>query len=163
MQSRLTTSPENAAAPPPTLNPDLDAVCACSFGGYPWDDWERHALASGLDADLAGLGRLLIREAFNHSWESWLQHRCGWGDDGRALLALALRAPKAARLLNLIQLKTRSGRGRPCSFLNQQHFHRVARPQCNRRHEAEGAIVDDPHPPRSRRCRQEQDGLHPGE
>jgi hypothetical protein len=111
MQSRLTLSPENAAAPPPKLNPDLDAVCACSFGGYPWDDWERHALASGLDADLAGLGRLLIREAFNHGWESWLQSHCGWSDDGRALLAFALRAPKTARRQWDILMRTDGLRG----------------------------------------------------
>jgi len=106
--SGLTLSAETS---PPRLNPDLDAVCACSFGGYPWDDWERHALARGLDAELAGLGRLLIREAFNHSWEAWLQHRCGWGDDGRALLALALRAPKSARRQWEILMRTDGLRG----------------------------------------------------
>ena len=96
MTSNLTASPPNAAAPPkPKL--DLAAVLDCTFGNYPWDDWHRHALARGLDAELAGLGRLLIREAFNHGWEAWLQSRCGWSDDGQALLAFALRAPKAAR------------------------------------------------------------------
>ncbi len=77
---------------------------ACAFGHYPWDDWERWAVAQGLDADLAGLGRLLIREAFNHGWETWLQNLCGWRDDlsagqagGQALLALAMRAPAKAR------------------------------------------------------------------
>jgi len=92
----LTPSAPNAAAPP-KLNPDLDAVCACTFGNYPWDDWQRHARARGLDDELAGQGRLLIREAFNHGWEAWLQNLCGWGDDGQALLAFALRAPKTAR------------------------------------------------------------------
>jgi hypothetical protein len=81
MQIILTASSPNAAAPP-KLNLRFD-VCACSFGGYPWDDWERFALASDLDAELAGLGRLLVREAYNHGWEAWLQNRCGWGDDGR--------------------------------------------------------------------------------
>jgi hypothetical protein len=109
--SGLTASGPNAAAPPPKLNPDLDAVCARSFGNYPWDDWERHALARGLDADLAGLGRLLIREAFNHGWESWLQNLCGWGDDGRALLAFALRAPKSARRQWDILMRTDGLRG----------------------------------------------------
>jgi len=95
VQILLTVPPQNSP-PPPRLQPDLNAVGACSFGGYPWDDWERYALARGLDAELAGLGRLLIREAFNHGWESWLQKLCGWGDDGQALLAFALRAPKSA-------------------------------------------------------------------
>jgi hypothetical protein len=111
MTSNLTASPPDAAAPPkPKLNPGFD-VCACSFGGYPWDDWERHALARGLDADLAGLGRLLVREAFNHGWEAWLQHRCGWGDDGQALLAFALRAPKSARRQWEILMRTDGLRG----------------------------------------------------
>jgi hypothetical protein len=85
----LTPSAPNAALPP-KLNPDLDAVCACTFDHYPWDDWHRHALARGLDDELAGLGRLLIREAFNHDWPGWLKIVCGWSDDGQALLAFAL-------------------------------------------------------------------------
>jgi hypothetical protein len=97
MQSRLTPPPKNGASlPPPKLDLRFD-VCACTFGHYPWDDWERFALARGLDAETAGLGRLLVREAFNHGWESWLQSLCGWADDGQALLAFALRAPEKAR------------------------------------------------------------------
>ena len=92
----LTPSGPNGASPPPKLNLGFD-VCACTFGHYPWDDWERCALSRGLDAELAGLGRLLIREAFNHGWPAWLQNLCGWRDDGQALLALALRAPDRAR------------------------------------------------------------------
>jgi hypothetical protein len=69
----------------------------CEYGHYPWDDWERHARACGLDADLAGLARLLIREAFQHDWPDWLKPVCGWSDDGRALLDFALLRPKAAR------------------------------------------------------------------
>jgi len=106
----LTPSPPNAALPP-KLNPDLDAVCACTFDHYPWDDWEHHALARGLDAELAGLGRLLVREAFNHGWESWLQNLCGWSDDGQALLAFALRAPKTARQQWEILMRTDGLRG----------------------------------------------------
>jgi hypothetical protein len=73
---RLTPSRKNGASPPPKLNLGFD-VCACSFGHYPWDDWERFALARRLDAETAGLGRLLIREAYNHGWEGWLQSLCG--------------------------------------------------------------------------------------
>jgi hypothetical protein len=76
---------------------DLDKVLDCTYGHYPWDDWERYALARGVAADLAGLGRLLIREAFQHDWPDWLKPACGWSDDGQALLAFALRAPKTAR------------------------------------------------------------------
>ncbi|MBM3883961.1 MAG: hypothetical protein FJ387_30365 [Verrucomicrobia bacterium] len=88
---------------PPKLNLAFD-VCAHTFGHYPWDDWERFALARGLDAETAGLGRLLIREAYNHGWEAWLQNLCGWSDDlsagqagGQALLAFAMRSPEKAR------------------------------------------------------------------
>jgi hypothetical protein len=92
--SRLTASRKTEASPPlPKLNLHFD-VCASTFGDYPWDDWE---LACGLDAETAGLGRLLIREAYNHGWEGWLQSLCGWGDDGQALLAFALRSPDKAR------------------------------------------------------------------
>ena len=31
-----------------------------------WDDWERDALAAGVPKDLAGLGRLTVREAYQH-------------------------------------------------------------------------------------------------
>lgn len=97
MQTNLTPSPKKAAAPPkPKLDLNFD-VCACTFGHYPWDGWHAWALAQGLDAELAGLGRLLVREAYNHGWEPWLQSLCGWADDGQALLAFALRAPKPAR------------------------------------------------------------------
>lgn len=72
-------------------------MCGCSRGHYPWDDWERFARARGLDVEIAGLGRLLIREAYNHGWEGWLQNLCGWGGEGQALLAFALRAPEKAR------------------------------------------------------------------
>ena len=114
--SRLTPSRRTGAPPPhPKLDLGFD-LCACSFGHYPWDDWERFARARGLDAETAGLGRLLIREAYNHGWEGWLQSLCGWGDDlscghaqaglsacghaqagGQALLAFALREPAKAR------------------------------------------------------------------
>jgi len=81
---------------PPKPRLDLNAVLGCQYGHYPWDDWHRWAMAQGLGQDLAGSGRLLIREAFQHGWDPWLQSLCGWSDDGQALLALALRSPRAA-------------------------------------------------------------------
>jgi hypothetical protein len=95
---------------PPKLNLHFD-VCAGTFGNYPWDDWHRYAVARGLDAELAGQGRLLIREAFNHDWQPWLKSACGWNDDGAALLALALRSPKAARRQWDILMRTDGLRG----------------------------------------------------
>lgn len=94
---------------PPKL--DLNAVLDCTYGHYPWDEWHAHALAQGLDPKLAGQGRLLIREAFNHGWTPWLQSVCGWGDDGAALLAFAQRWPKAARRQWDVLMRTDGLRG----------------------------------------------------
>lgn len=104
--SGLTPSAETS---PPTL--DLNAVLACTFGNYPWDDWERHALARGLSPELAGQGRLLVREAYQHDWPDELKALCGWRDDGQALLAFALRAPKAALRQWEILMRTDGLRG----------------------------------------------------
>jgi len=79
MQNEVDALPKNAASPSkPRL--DLNAVLGCGYGDYPWDHWHRWAIAQGLDENLAGSGRLLIREADQHGWEPWLQSRCGWSD-----------------------------------------------------------------------------------
>jgi hypothetical protein len=107
MQSRLTPSGPRAA--PPRL--EEARALDCEYGRYPWDDWERWALAQGLARDLAGLGRLLIREANQHQWEDRFKSLCGWRDDGRRMLRLALRSPdKARRRWNRL-LETDGGRG----------------------------------------------------
>ena len=74
-------------------------------GSYPWDHWERTALASGLAGDLASLGRAVMREASQHGWCGRLQAECGWGDGGRAMLARVLKRPArtAARWHWLLQ------------------------------------------------------------
>jgi len=71
-------------------------VLQCSFGHYPWDDWERDALAAGVPKDLAGLGRLTVREAYQHDWNDRLKSLCGWYDRGRRMIKLALRSPATA-------------------------------------------------------------------
>lgn len=76
---------------------DLAYVFDCTFGHYPWDDWERGALAAGVPEDLAGLGRLTMREAFQHDWDARLKSLCGWRDQGRRMMRLALRSPETAR------------------------------------------------------------------
>jgi hypothetical protein len=70
----------------------------CTYGQYPWDYWQKRALARGVPADLAGLGRAVMREADQHCWCERLQSLCGWRDQGRRMIALALRAPATARL-----------------------------------------------------------------
>lgn len=72
-------------------------VLPCAFGHYPWDDWERDALAAGVPKDLAGLGRLTVREAYQHDWSDRLKSLCGWYDRGRRMIRLALRSPETAR------------------------------------------------------------------
>ena len=79
---------------------DDDRPIACAPGEWPWDHWQRMALAAGLSADLASLGRSLMRETDQHGWCERLQAECGWNDEGRAMLARLLAHPcrTAARL-----------------------------------------------------------------
>jgi hypothetical protein len=72
----------------------------CAPGCWPWDDWERMALAAGLSRELASLGRSLMREADQHCWCERLRRECGWNDDGKAMLQRLLAQPRrtAARL-----------------------------------------------------------------
>jgi hypothetical protein len=76
---------------------DLAHVFNCTYGHYPWDDWEKAALAAGVPQGLAGLGRLTMREAFQHGWDARLRSLCGWRDQGRRMIKLALRSPATAR------------------------------------------------------------------
>ena len=80
------------------MNDELNArVLGCAYGQYPWDDWERAALARGVETPLANLGRAVMREAYQHDWEPLLQAVCGWEDEGEAMIALALEHPKHAQ------------------------------------------------------------------
>lgn len=86
--------PEEPAAAGARLRDD--EVMGSAVGAYPWDGWEQHALAQGVPADLATLGRAVIREAWQHEWSERLRSLCGWSDDGRRMLRLALRNPQLA-------------------------------------------------------------------
>ena len=74
-----------------------ERVLSCTFGNYPWDGWEQRALAAGVSKALAGVGRLTMREAYQHGWTDKLKSLCGWRDDGGRMLRLALRSPEKAR------------------------------------------------------------------
>ncbi|RYD26705.1 MAG: hypothetical protein EOP86_25555 [Verrucomicrobiaceae bacterium] len=50
---------------------------ACAPGAYPWDDWQREALAAGLSPELAALGRAVMREAYQHNWCAQLKYESG--------------------------------------------------------------------------------------
>ncbi len=51
---------------------------AWESGDYPWDRWEEHAGARGVPADVAQLGRAVMREAYQHQWGARLACRFGW-------------------------------------------------------------------------------------
>jgi hypothetical protein len=88
-----------------------ERVLSCTFGNYPWDQWEQRALAAGVPEALAGLGRLTMREAYQHGWPDNLKTLCGWHDDGQAMTKLALRTPGKARRQWDILLRTDGLRG----------------------------------------------------
>jgi hypothetical protein len=85
------------AAPVSKARLDENQVLGCEYGHYPWDDWEKDALAAGVPKDLAGLGRLTVREAVQHDWDERLKSLCGWYDQGQRMIKLALRSPEKAR------------------------------------------------------------------
>ncbi len=94
------------------MNDELNArVLGCTYGQYPWDEWERTALARGMDGELAALGRAAMREAYQHDWEPKLQTLCGWDDDGEAMIELALSMPEQARYIWQKLLDTDGCRG----------------------------------------------------
>jgi hypothetical protein len=88
-----------------------ERVLGCTFGNYPWDEWERRALAAGVAKELAQLGRAVMREAYNHGWDGRLKCFCGWDDDGAQMLADALRAPAGVSRQWEILLRTDGLRG----------------------------------------------------
>lgn len=110
MQNQL-DDPPRKTTPPPSPVLDESQVLGCEYLHYPWDEWERWALAQGLDPSVAGQARLLIREAFNHGWPEELRVLCGWRDDGQALFKLARRAPKKALAQWDILMRTDGFRG----------------------------------------------------
>ena len=83
----------------------------CTYGQYPWDFWEKRALARGVPPELANLGRAVMREADQHLWEPLLQAICGWEDEGEGMIELALIAPKHARFVWQKLLDTDGCRG----------------------------------------------------
>jgi len=103
------------AAEPTAAAPRLrrDEVLGCAPGAYPWDGWEQFALAQGVPASLAGLGRAVIREAWQHDWDEVMCALCGWRDDGSRMLDLALRDPVLAQARWSQWLETDGGRNDP--------------------------------------------------
>ena len=100
LKSRLTGSASKAVPAMKKFRRPLamfeSGVVQCTFGHDPWDDWERDALAAGVPKELAGLGRLTVREAYQHGWDDRLKSLCGWYDRGQRMIKLALRSPATA-------------------------------------------------------------------
>jgi len=101
----------NREVPAPRLRDD--EVMGCVYGDYPWDHWQHWAFAHGVPLDRATLGRAVIREAWQHGWDEELRAECGWRDDGRAMLALALTNPARAEARWSELLDTDGGRYDP--------------------------------------------------
>lgn len=72
-------------------------VTESALGGWPWDRWAERARAAGVGAELAELGRQVMREAYQHAWSAARQTECGWDDDGAAMIEQARAAPSARR------------------------------------------------------------------
>lgn len=65
-------------------------------GNFTWDRWEKLALQAGLSAELADLGRSVIRDAYQHGWDEDLMRECGWLDGGLCMIVVALAQPDKA-------------------------------------------------------------------
>ncbi len=85
--------------------PGLHRHIRCNAGDFPWDRWERRAIASRVPAELAQLGKELMREASEHiTWSDELYRECGWtdadgadGSEGDRMIARTLHDPDGAR------------------------------------------------------------------
>jgi len=101
-------TPSSQTEPRPQMD---ERVLECQYGAYPWDAWERRAVALGLDAKMASYGRSVMREGYQHGWDEPQKRASGWRDDGQAMLTLALHKPKTARKQWEILLRTDGLRG----------------------------------------------------
>ena len=76
-----------------------DQLIGSQPGQYPWDDWQRGALAAGVPTELANLGRAVMREAHQHSWCEDLREECGAGGEeaAKGMIFEALEQPEWCR------------------------------------------------------------------
>ncbi len=70
---------------------------------YAWDEWQRYALAKGIDPDLAALCGSAIRAAYEHWWKGHAYYLC---IGNLSLTELAHRAPQLTRRLCGLLLET---------------------------------------------------------
>ena len=69
---------------------------------YIWDCWKTKALAAGVDADLADLGRAVMREHYQHGWSSYGNEVSVRSGDEMLRLALGEPGKAAARWQRLL-------------------------------------------------------------
>jgi len=74
---------------------------------FEWDLWELEALEEGLDKDLATLGRSVMREAYQHSWDPRVARLC----QPLILDRLLFHAPEFGRELYTVLLQSDGLRG----------------------------------------------------
>lgn len=76
-----------------------DRLLTCQPGQFPWDDWQREALAAGVSDELANLGRAVMREAYQHAWCEELRYECGADneDTAKGMILEALDQPDWVR------------------------------------------------------------------
>lgn len=61
-----------------------------------WDDWHKETLAAGVSAELANMGREVMR---THRQNRWSKDFLGAPDDAPIMLAICLEDPAQAELL----------------------------------------------------------------
>lgn len=91
--TRMPEAPRSAGTDVADQVASVPPALECDYGNYPWDRWERKALAAGVPVELATLGRAVMREAYQHDWEARLKALCGWSDWGRCMIEQAVRMP----------------------------------------------------------------------
>ena len=83
----------------------------CAPGEYPWDFWQARALAAGVSPELARQGREVMRESHQHDWDPVLKWLCGWNNDGKDMIALALEPSARAHSIWTLLMETDGFRG----------------------------------------------------
>jgi len=75
-----------------------------------WDWWQERALLAGVSAELAELGRRVLREIEQHGWPDEIAARC-WEGDGATMIEAALAEPEQAARRWDYWLESDGGRG----------------------------------------------------
>lgn len=99
------------------------AIIGRAYGDYPWDHFEKAALAAGVPEQMASLLREVMREAYNHDWSERLRVECGLRDAGATLIARAKQEPEQLqeRLQWLLETDGQRVHPRTMDYLGEDH------------------------------------------